>query len=176
MERWKKHKVLALLLAALLFLSAGLSSWSSRAEDLSEATEAEITDGTPMEEVQPTSEVSVVDVPAVAPAEEEVSSEEEKEEIAPPIPDPIPPEETEIPAEGATEAASETEEVTEVVDETEEVASTTEENSTKQEVTEKKETEDDAAQVVGNILNTLEPVTGVSVSGIDFSSTADRYR
>lgn len=167
---WKKHKVLALLLAALLFLSAGLSSWSSRAEDLSEATEAEITDGTPMEEVQPTSEVSVVDVPAVAPAEEEVSSEEEEEEIAPPILDPILPEETEIPAEGATEAASETEEVTEVVDETEEAASTTEENATKEEVTEKKEAGDDAAQVVENILNTLEPVTGVSVSGFDFSS------
>ncbi len=79
MERWKKHKVLALLLAVLLFLSAGLSSWDSRAEDLPETTEtvAEMTEEDPMEDVQPTSDETDVDEPAEAPAEEGDVSEEE---------------------------------------------------------------------------------------------------
>ena len=87
MERWKKHKVLALLLAVLLFLSAGLSSWDSRAEDLPETTEtvAEMTEEDPMEDVQTTSDETDVDEPAEAPAEEgDVSEEEDQIQVSDP--------------------------------------------------------------------------------------------
>ena len=41
MEKWKKHRVLALLLAMLLFFSVGLSSWNLRAEEVSGDTGTE---------------------------------------------------------------------------------------------------------------------------------------
>ena len=110
MERWKKHRVMALLLAMLLFLSAGLSSWSSRAEDLSEDTQitAEVTDESPAEVVQPTPDETDLDAPAEAPAEEEPKDEPE-EEIAPPIPDEdVVPAEEKAPAEEESAPAEET--------------------------------------------------------------------
>ena len=104
MEKWKKHRVLALLLAMLLFFSVGLSSWNLRAEEVSGDTGtenvAEMTEEPPVGEVQPPSDEEVADAPVEAPAEEEdVISEEEDQQIAPLIEDPIPAEEPETPAE-----------------------------------------------------------------------------